>query len=276
MIDIGANLTNSAFDGDRQDVLRRAGAAGVRALIITGTSVAASRQGLELARGAAGDSPPRLYATAGVHPHDAEAVADGWLEEIAELAADPLVVAIGETGLDHHRNYSTPAAQRRVFERQLALAATVGKPVFVHDRDSRGETARCLAAADPVACVVHCFTGTAADLDRYLADGHHIGVTGWICDERRGQDLCRLVAAVPRERLLIETDAPFLLPRTMTGKPRSRRNEPAFLPWVARRVAECRGEPATAVAAYTAENAERFFGLGDSALAAESGSTAQH
>lgn len=263
MIDIGANLTSGAFDPDRGDVLRRAGAAGVRAIIVTGTSVAASRQALELARAPPAAGQPRLYATAGVHPHDAEAAADGWLEEMAELAADPQVVAIGETGLDYHRNYSTPAAQRRVFEQQLALAADLGKPVFVHDRDSRGETARCLAAAGPLACVVHCFTGTADDLDRYLADGHHIGVTGWICDERRGRELCGLVAAVPRERLLIETDAPFLLPRTMTPKPRTRRNEPAFLPWVARRVAECRDEPPAAVAAYTAENAERLFGLGN-------------
>ena len=266
MIDIGVNLANPAFDDDRDDVLRRAAAAGVEAIIVTGTSAAASRTALALARECeqsdAGDQTPRLYATAGVHPHDAGAVAGDWLAEIGALAAEPLVVAIGETGLDYHRNYSSREDQLRVFQAQVELAARLHKPLFVHDRESGGETRRVLAEfGASVSCLIHCFTGTAAELDDYLADGHCIGVTGWICDERRGQTLAALVRRIPAERLMIETDAPFLLPRTMTPKPRSRRNEPAFLPWVARRVAECRGEDVAEVMAQTHRNAARFFHL---------------
>ena len=172
------------------------------------------------------------------------------------------MVAIGETGLDYNRNYSSRADQRRVFEAQVELAARLRKPLFVHDRESGGETRRVLAdCGGAVSCLIHCFTGTATELEGYLADGHCIGVTGWICDERRGRTLAELVPRIPAERLMIETDAPFLLPRTMTPKPRSRRNEPAFLPWVARRVAECRGEEVAEVMAQTRRNAERFFRL---------------
>ena len=279
MIDIGANLANPAFDRDRDAVLRRAAAAGVRGVIITGTSVDDSRAALALARGdapsacapvsphapqqpAPDDHAPRLYATAGVHPHESGGVTGDWRAAIAALARQKRVVAIGETGLDFHRNYSSPADQRRVFRAQVELAARLGKPLFVHDRESGGETRRTLAAFNgTVACVIHCFTGSARELDGYLDDGHHIGVTGWICDERRGRELARLVRRVPADRLMIETDAPYLLPRTITPKPRSRRNEPAFLPWVAQRVAECRGEHPRDLMAQTSHNATRFFAL---------------
>ena len=257
MIDIGANLVNSAFDADRPDVLRRAAAAGVASMIVTGTSVAASRAALALAEEAG------LFATAGVHPHDAEAAAADWPDAIATLAQSPEVVAVGETGLDYYRNYSSQDAQRRAFRRQAELAVATAKPLFVHDRDSGGETRAILADyRDALAgCVIHCFTGTAEELDGYLEDGYHIGITGWICDERRGTGLAELVARIPADRLLIETDAPYLLPRNIAPKPRSRRNEPAFLPWVAAKLAECRGEDVTTLARQTHVNAVRFFRL---------------
>ncbi len=265
MIDIGANLASPAFDEDRDEVVRRAVAASVATMIVTGTSVASSRAAVALA---ADDAQTRvssgvLYATAGVHPHEASTVAAGWETEIAALATDSNVVAIGETGLDYYRDYARRDDQRTVFRRQAELAADTGKPLFVHDRDSEGETRRILAdyRHGLAACVVHCFTGTAAELDGYLADGYSIGVTGWICDERRGGELARLVPRIPAERLMIETDAPYLLPRTIVPKPRSRRNEPAFLPWVARRVAECRGVEPAVVERQTHRNAARFFGL---------------
>ena len=280
MIDIGANLANPAFDRDRDAVLGRAAAAGVRGVIITGTSVDDSRAALALAQGRApsagtpdseahaqpsprpDDHTPRLYATAGVHPHESGSATGDWCAAIAALARQKRVVAIGETGLDYHRNYSSPADQRRVFRTQVELAARLGKPLFVHDRESGGETRRTLAElGGAVACVIHCFTGSAHELDGYLDDGHHIGVTGWICDERRGRELARLVRRIPADRLMIETDAPYLLPRTITPKPRSRRNEPAFLPWVAQRVAECRGEHPRDLMARTSRNATRFFAL---------------
>lgn len=262
MIDIGANLTNRVFDEDRQAVVARATAAGVAAIIVTGTSVSTTRAAIALADG------QRLFATAGVHPHDACAAVAGWLEEIAELAEAPEVVAIGETGLDYYREYSSREAQRAVFRQQAALAVRVGKPLFVHDRDSGGETRAILAdyRDELVACVIHCFTGTARELDGYLDDGYSIGITGWVCDERRGGELAKLVKRIPTERLMIETDAPYLLPRNITPRPRSRRNEPAFLPWVARRVAECRGEAPALVKRQTRANAVRFFGLTETSL----------
>ena len=258
MIDIGANLTNAAFANDCEAVLLRARAADVAAVVVTGTSIQASRAALALAE-------PRsaLFATAGVHPHDAADVHPGWADELACLARCPGVVAIGETGLDYYRDYSPRPEQRRVFRRQIELAVETGKPLFVHDRESGGHTRAILAEyrSDLSDCVIHCFTGTALDLEGYLDDGWHIGITGWVCDERRGTDVAGLVSRIPDDRLMIETDAPYLLPRTMTPRPRSRRNEPAFLGWVARRVAECRGVEPADIERLTHANAARFFRL---------------
>lgn len=271
MIDIGANLTNAAFDGDREAVVSRAVAAGVTTMIVTGTSVSSSHAAAQLAAtaqlaaGAQLAAAPTLYATAGVHPHDAGAVAANWIDDLATLAAQPHVVAVGETGLDYYRNYSSPDDQRTVFRRQVELAVALGKPLFVHDRDSNGETRALLAdyRSELTACVIHCFTGSAAELDGYLEDGYSIGVTGWICDERRGVELAGLVRRIPADRLMIETDAPYLLPRTVYPKPSGRRNEPAYLSWVARKVAECRDEDFAVVAEQTHENAKRFFRLAE-------------
>ena len=257
LVDIGANLTDRNFAEDRAEVVERAVAAGVEQMVVTGVSVAKSRAALALADGR------RLFATAGIHPHDASGAEPGWEDAIRQLAENDQVVAIGETGLDFHRNYSPPDVQRTVFRRQIALAVELDLPLFVHDRNSGGETRALLRerTGELGRCVIHCFTGTATDLGGYLDDGWHIGITGWVCDERRGVELQGLVANIPQERLMLETDAPWLLPRTMSQRPKGRRNEPAFLPWVARKVAECRGESALEVAAYTSANARRFFNL---------------
>ena len=263
MIDVGANLTHSAFADDREAVLARAKAAGVEGIVITGTSVAESRAAAKLA--AAHDG---LWHTVGVHPHEAKSVAPRWLDELASLAENDAPVAIGETGLDFHRNYSPPAAQREAFAAQARLARALDLPLFVHDRDSDGETARILAASGIAAAdvLIHCFTGTGADLERWLEAGYYVGVTGWICDERRGATLRELTPLIPDERLVIETDAPYLLPRTMKAapdapRPRGRRNEPGFLPWVAAEVARVRGTTAARIDALTTVNARRFFRL---------------
>ena len=270
MIDIGANLLNPVFDADRQEVLRRATAAGVDAIVLTGTSVALSRAAAGFASQRGVDSGqssldpiPRLFATAGVHPHDATAVEVGWDHEIAGLADRAEVVAIGETGLDYYRNFSPRDEQQVVFRRQVELAVRLRMPLFVHDRDSQGDTRRILSdyRNDLTACVIHCFTGTAADLAGYIDDGYYIGITGWICDERRGAELMELVRRIPDDRLMIETDAPYLLPRNIVPRPRSRRNEPAFLTWVAQHVAQCRDEDLSSVERQTSDNAMRFFGL---------------
>ena len=259
LVDIGANLTNKSFSHDLEDVIARARAAGVRRMVVTGTSVEGSHAAAALA---AGD--PDLFATAGVHPHDAKMCDEATLPALRSLLAAPDVVAVGECGLDYNRNYSPPDAQREWFERQVELAVELGKPLFLHERDAADDFVAILSRhRDRVPrAVIHCFTGDAATLDRYLALDLHVGITGWICDERRGGHLHELVGRIPADRLMIETDAPYLLPRTLRPKPEGRRNEPAWLTEVLRTVAECRGETIEAVAAATTRTAEAFFGLG--------------
>ena len=259
LVDIGVNLTAPVFADDLGEVLARARAAGVPLALVTGTDVDHSRQALALAEA----HPGELFATAGVHPHAASAVAPGWIQALEQLAANPRVRAIGETGLDFNRDYSPRPDQERVFTAQLELAANLERPVFLHERDSGGRFFDLLEPfRDQLAGgVLHCFTGNERDLDRALSAGLHIGITGWICDERRGVELQGLVTRIPSERLLLETDAPWLLPRTIRPRPKSRRNEPARLPWVLAKVAECRGEDPQRLAKATTRNACRLFGL---------------
>ncbi|MBI2382699.1 MAG: TatD family hydrolase [Gammaproteobacteria bacterium] len=258
MIDVGANLAHDSFDHDRDAVLERAAAAGVDAIVVTGSSRDSSVKALDLARA----HPGRLYATAGLHPHHA----GDWTPELGallrDLAAHPEVVAMGECGLDYFRNFAPHEAQRRAFAGQLRLVADIGKPVFLHQRDAHADFLPILREFRPQLCdaVVHCFTDTRAALDDYLALGCHVGITGWICDERRGRELYETARHIPDARLLIETDAPYLLPRT-APKTAHRRNEPACLPWVARALAQARGQDEETVARLTAANARRFFRL---------------
>jgi len=168
---------------------------------------------------------------------------------------------VGECGLDYYRNYSPHAAQREAFERQLELAGRCGKPVFLHQRDAHEDFIAILREHWPALAggVAHCFTGGAAELECYLELGLAIGITGWICDERRGAHLLELVRRVPSERLLLETDGPYLLPRDLQPKPSSRRNEPVYLPHIAAAVARARGEPAESLAKSSTAAARRLF-----------------
>jgi TatD DNase family protein len=261
LVDIGANLTNKAFGRDLADVLSRARAAGVGDVVVTGTSLAGSAVAADLA------AAHGLCATAGVHPHNAS----DWDQEsaagLAALLARPGVVAVGECGLDYNRMFSPRPAQLACFEAQLELAARLGKPAFLHEREAGPDLlaiVRAHRAALPGA-VVHCFTGDRATLKAYLELDLHIGITGWICDERRGLGLRDLLPLIPPTRLMIETDAPYLLPRTMADPPRDRRNEPAFLPAVLEAVAAAVGRPAAEVAQTTTATARKFFGLPDRA-----------
>jgi TatD DNase family protein len=276
LVDIGGNLTNKAFREDTDLVLERAATAGVRAIVVTGVSAPASRRAWEIAdrTGSSGrrDAPegapplPRLFATAGIHPHHASSASPEALAEIAELQGKELVVAAGECGLDYDRNFSPPDAQRRALEAQLEIAASTQKPVFLHEREAHEDFVRILARFRPKlrAAVVHCFTGTRAVLQSYLDLDLHVGFTGWLCDERRGTHLRDLVGLVPRGRIMVETDSPYILPRDMPGKPKSGRNEPAFVAHVARAVARHRGETFEDLARHTTETANAFFGIGNS------------
>ena len=259
MIDIGANLTNRAFAGDLEAVLERARRGGVERIVVTGTDVDASQRAIALCE----RDPPHLFCTVGVHPHDSARVRDDWLDALERLSRNACVRAIGECGLDFNRNYSPHDVQRRVFDAQLALAGRLGLPVFVHDRDAGPAVGEHLARhrATLRDAIVHCFTGDARTLDAYLGLDCYIGITGWICDERRGAELAAIVPRIPDDRLLIETDAPFLLPRTIAPRPANRRNEPAHLIWVARRLAEVRGATVEHVREVTAANARRVFAI---------------
>ena len=263
LVDIGVNLGHRSFAADRAQVLARAVAAGVRTLICTGTSVRASEEALALARG----QPGLVYATAGVHPHDAARCEGASIETIdiidalRTLARAPEVVAIGECGLDFNRDFSPRPVQVEWFRRQVALAKALELPLFLHERDAAEALLAVLDAEKPrpEQVVVHCFTGDEPTLQQYLRRGYNIGITGWICDERRGLHLRALVRQIAGERLLVETDAPFLTPRDLRPKPAGGRNEPAFLPHVLRTIAQCRGEDPEALAASTTANARRVF-----------------
>jgi TatD DNase family protein len=258
LIDIGINLGHDSYDADREAVLARAHAAGVVQLIVTGSSLASTAQAIALARA----HPRRLFATAGVHPHHASELSAERLGELRELARAPQVVAVGECGLDYFRNYCPHAAQQEAFHRQLVLAQELGKPLFLHQRDAHADFVAILREHAPAwRGVAHCFTGSAEELRSYLALGLAIGITGWICDERRGAHLAALMPRIPAERLLLETDAPYLLPRDLRPKPVSRRNEPAYLPHVAATVARARGEPVEELARSSTLATRTLFGL---------------
>lgn len=259
LIDIGANLTHDSFDRDRDAVLRRARDAGVAQLVITGASREHSPKALALARA----HPGFLYATAGVHPHHATEYTDECDTQMRALLSAPEVVAVGECGLDYNRDFSPRPAQRKAFERQLQTAVDIGKPLFLHQRDAHADFMAVMKqfAGQLPAAVVHCFTGTREELFDYLDQDWHIGITGWLCDERRGAHLRELVPHIPANRLMLETDAPYLLPRTLKPLPKDRRNEPAFLPHIAEEVARDRGEEFSVTAAGTTDTARAFFGL---------------
>jgi TatD DNase family protein len=258
-VDIGINLAHDSYDADRDAVVERALGAGVTRMIVTGSTLDSSRRALELAR----ERPGVLYATAGVHPHHAAELDATHRPAFLELLSQPEVVAAGECGLDYFRDYSPRDAQERAFRLQLELAIETRRPLFLHQRDAHDDFVRILReyGRELPPAVAHCFTGSAAEVDDYVAMGLYVGITGWICDERRGLHLVDVVKRIPTDRLLIETDGPYLLPRDLHPKPKSRRNEPMYLPHVARAIAAARGEPLAALAHATTANAVRFFAL---------------
>lgn len=259
LIDVGANLTHGSFAHDLHEVLERAVHAGVLQMVVTGSSATESAAALSLALA----WPGRLFATAGVHPHLAREWSAATATAIGELSRQPQVVAVGEAGLDFNRDFSPRPDQERAFHGQLEIAAHVAKPVFMHERDA---FERFIAIVrehrrDLGAAVVHCFTGDERQCDAYLELDLHIGITGWICDERRGHHLREVVRRIPAERLMLETDSPYLLPRDLRPRPKSRRNEPMHLAHILAVVAACTGTSAHALATATTCTARRFFAL---------------
>jgi TatD DNase family protein len=263
LVDIGSNLTHDSFAADRTTVIAQAFAAGITRQVVTGADLASS----VAAAAIAATQPSQLWSTAGVHPHHASTFDSVARERITLLLQDPHVVAVGECGLDYFRNFSPAAAQRAAFIAQLEIGMSTGKPVFLHQRDAHEDFKAILRDCEgalrhgQLRGVAHCFTGDMAQLTDYLTLGLSIGITGWVCDERRGTHLREVVAAIPADRLMLETDAPYLLPRDLEPRPKSRRNEPKFLTHIARTVAALRNETLQQVAAVTTRNAIEFFGL---------------
>jgi TatD DNase family protein len=261
LVDIGANLTHASFQADLAEVVSRARQAGVARIIVTGTTVEESRAAIALAK-----SNPGLFATAGVHPHHARDCGPQTIPDLRALARD--AVAIGECGLDFNRNYSPHPDQEKWFVAQAELGLELGKPLFLHSRDAHPRFAEILRSLKVCNAVAHCFTGEREELKAYLDLGLYVGITGWICDERRGRHLIELVREIPRDRLLLETDAPYLTPRDLKPQPKARRNEPAFLAHILKTVARALGRPAEEVAAETSRNASTLFGLHESGSSA--------
>jgi len=263
LVDICFNFTSSAFRDDESGVIRRANKAGVKQFIITGSNAQDSEHALQLSQQYEG-----MFSTAGVHPHLAKDWTDETLQQLHNLATHTQVVAIGEAGLDYNRNYSNHSAQMHALEAQLELAAKLGMPVFLHQRDAHNDFANVLKKYREklVNVVVHCFTDSEEALRCYIDLDCHIGITGWICDERRGQHLHKSIPLIPSDRLMIETDSPYLLPRDLPqdshfSKPKGRRNEPAYLAHILNTVAKIRSSSAEIIAQETTQTAREFFSI---------------
>jgi len=261
LIDIGVNLTNSRFDKDRELVIERAIANKVNGFLVTGTNLEESKNAISLCQ----QYPKYLYCTAGVHPHDADGVSTNYLAELKELATTNSVKAIGECGLDFNRNFSAPKQQKLVFSEQVKLASELQLPLFLHQRDAFIPWLEILTPfiSNIPAMVSHCFTSNLAELKQCLDAGMYIGITGWLCDERRGQELRDIVKYIPLDRLMIETDAPYLTPRTIRPKPKSSRNEPSYLPYIVHALAELSDYSIDDIIMQTERNSRRVFNWGD-------------
>lgn len=203
--------------------------------------------------------PNTLCYTIGVHPHNAKHVSDNDLQRLEQLATGPGVVAVGECGLDFNRNFSPPDTQIAVFNAQLEIAERLHKPVYLHERDAFDQQLSCLESINNLSGIAHCFTGTQAQMQTYLSMGLYIGITGWVCDPRRAEDLRAAIPEMPLDKLILETDAPYLFPKNQ--RPRRRNNEPAFIRAVGEQVATLMSRPVTEVASASVTNTFRLFGI---------------
>ena len=258
MIDICCNLTHTALASQSAQVLERARQAGVEAMIVTASDVEDSAAAVALAQ----QHPGYLWASVGNHPHHADQWNNTSYATLKELASQAQVVAIGETGLDYYRNLSAPETQQVVFEQQIALAIETDLPLFMHQRDAHKSFIEILKPYRKhiTNAVVHCFTGNRAMLKDYLDLDLYIGVTGWICDDRRAQDLRDAIIAIPDDRLLLETDAPYLIPRSLGKQFYNKPNEPAYLLHIAQDIAQRRKVSTTDLIEQTINNSYNFYG----------------
>jgi TatD DNase family protein len=256
MIDIGVNINHHFFLEDLDKTLEDMQKAGVKGMICIASDLEESKQIQLLSK-----NYSTLWNTLGCHPHQAKTWNKESKNQLSALIQDAKPVAIGETGLDFNRNYSTPKEQFYAFNEQIDLATEHQLPLYLHERDAHKDMVDILKQHPDLAkkSVIHCFTGSRAELDSYLDLGLFIGITGWVCDERRGSDLQASIPHIPLDRLLIETDAPYLLPRNI--RPRPKKNHPKYLPWVAQEVARLTGVSVEELTKLTTDNTETVFGI---------------
>ncbi|KAL7296618.1 hypothetical protein TKK_0010038 [Trichogramma kaykai] len=282
LVDVGANLTNKKYSRDLDSVVQRAKDAGVQKIMVTGASIRSSKEALRLTR----IYPGNLYSTAGVHPHDAKSWQDPeTLEELETIAKNPECVAIGECGLDYNKDFSEPIIQRSVFEKQVELACTLNKPLVIHERGAQADVLEILNRhTDQIPPVlIHSFIGTAEEAQIYLNHGYYLGLTGYVCKDKSDSGVRQLLEGgqISLDKILIETDAPFMYPNTRASKlpthvkdaltERSttflqryctfQRNEPCALPAIVEMVAAFMHKTPEEVALATAFNALKIFGL---------------
>ncbi|WP_019676912.1 TatD family hydrolase [Arsukibacterium perlucidum] len=252
--DCGVNLFSAQFAGVEQQIWLQAQQAGVSNMLLIGSDITESRQNQQFCSSHSG-----CFTTAGVHPHQAAKVTEDWLAQLNHLLALPAVVAVGECGLDFNRDFSPRLVQQQIFASQLQLAKQQKKPVYLHERDAFDTQLAMLTEQQINQGVAHCFTGDSSQLKAYLDLGLYIGITGWLCDERRGQSLQQAIRYLPLDRILLETDAPYLLPRTI--KPRPKYNEPALLSAIAAEVCRLKNIDSLQLAAVCRDNARSLFKL---------------
>ncbi|MEZ9141756.1 MULTISPECIES: TatD family hydrolase [unclassified Shewanella] len=260
-IDIAVNLLSSRLAADIDNIIHKAVEHHVSPLIVIGSDIAESDESAKLCQ----QYPLKLYSTAGVHPHQASSWDENSLDKLTQIANSKHVVAIGECGLDYNRDFSPRKDQRQAFEAQLALAATLNMPVLMHCRDAHDDFIAILKRYRHKlpSAVLHCFTGTETELKECIALDLYIGITGWVCDERRGAELASIVHLIPNNRFVVETDSPYLLPRSMRPKPKSSKNLPQYLPYIVESIATLRNQPYEEFAAHCYANSIRLFNLGE-------------
>ncbi len=252
LIDSHAHLEMGDFDEDRDEVISRAAAAGVERIVTVGTTLSDCHKAVEIAH-----RHPSVYAAIGIHPHEARTIDSETYDELKALAKDGRVVAWGEIGLDFFHRHSPPEIQLKRFEEQLRIAEELGLPFIIHDRDAHDETLALLRGwKGKRAGVIHCFSGDVAMAETCLDMGFYLSIAGPVTFPRASQ-LQEVVRHVPLERLLIETDAPYLAPQPMRGK----RNEPAYVAHTARQIGALKGVAFEEVGRITSESARRVFGI---------------
>ena len=267
LIDIGVNILNPTYDKDRGEIISLAREAGVSPLIISSSTEGECIKAALYAEKYNAEEPGSLYIKAGVHPHETRNCNNNTLDCLRDLIKEKgeLIKAIGECGLDYNRDFSPRDIQRKWFRKQAELASEFSLPLFIHERDAHDDLIIILNdhISSVPAVVIHCFTGNRDQLERYLSLGFYIGITGWISDPKRGKELRELVKIIPSDRLMIESDGPYLLPGNIPFKVKNKRNEPKFLPYILDTIAELLGKDNEVLAGETYKNSLRFFGIGE-------------